>query len=723
MPRDWKASWVWPENHRVVNAHVLFRRDCELPRAPRSVRLFIAAESFATVWVNGAQVLRTTSISYPGHHVYEEADVSRAWRTGKNAVSVLVRYIGIPGSASVPQDPGLLCEFVVRHAKGKATSFGSDAGWKALRLDAWLGQQPRSEWLNLDLVEIQDLRRLPKGWPTPKINEAFEAPRATRDPSARFPRVEARAFPKCGLKEAPAPTLVSAGVARDRSAGFAIPAIAVSHEEVEPAPLGIHGVRGFTVPSPGRGRASVVVADLGRYEAGWPELVVRGEAGAVLDLSCHEVLSNGRFDVRATKVYATDRFLLREGANRVCTEEWKAGRFLQLTFRNHRRPLRVEGLQWVSSRYPVRQRAFFSSSDETLERIFEISLNAARLCMQDNIMDCPWRERRQWLGDIQRIALINHYALDDRALVRGMLRQAARLQDGTGRIWVCLPILEEFPTQSMEWLRAILEYEEFTGDATLLDELFDHVEMLHRWFLRNRDPRGLFFVKDPPKMSWMDNPLNGLMRDHQYRTAFLAENLRYLQFLDDMARAFARTRRPAEAREARAERARLAARIPRAFRDRATGLFRDCADPSIPATFSEFGHALAAVCDLPGIPPAALWDAFEAKRRIVGGRFIPCSPFGKYATHEALGRLGRPEAIVRDVLEHWGPMVAEGSDTTWESFGGKESRCHGWAGIPVVSLLRHVLRMDPRKRGAVQVRGLAGVGRIACEIRRGASGA
>ena len=41
---------------------------------------------------------------------------------------------------------------------------------------------------------------------------------------------------------------------------------------------------------------------------------------------------------------------------------------------------------------------------------------------------------------------------------RAVLRQHARFQDpDTGRLWVCLPLYEEYPEQSMEWLRAVFD--------------------------------------------------------------------------------------------------------------------------------------------------------------------------------------------------------------------------------------------------------------------------
>ena len=323
-----------------------------------------------------------------------------------------------------------------------------------------------------------------------------------------------------------------------------------------------------------------------------------------------------------------------------------------------------------------------------------------------------------WPGDIQRISLINHFALGDRALVRGVLRQHVHLQDATGRLWVCSPIWEEFPTQSMEWLRAVLEYDHYTGDQTLFEELFDNVEMLHRWFLRNRDSRGLLFLNTRPIINWMDNPFKSLWH-WQFTVPFLGVNLRYLLFLDDMAECFQKTGRLEDQERTLKERTRIAKCVLDHFTDPETKLLWDMPEtgPSgPPRTFSELGHALAVCAGLFSDSDAeALWDRFEKFRKERPADIIPVSPFGRFHTHQALARMGRTEAIIQDLLASWGPMVDAGTKTAWESFGGGESHCHGWAGIPVLALAG-ILGLDPLNPGKARKKNVGSVAWMQGEI-------
>lgn len=108
--------------------------------------------------------------------------------------------------------------------------------------------------------------------------------------------------------------------------------------------------------------------------------------------------------------------------------------------------------------------------------------------------------------------------------------------------------------------------------------------------------------------------------------------------------------------------------------------------------------------------------ATAADAAAVQSPIIPTSPFGHYHVHQALAHLGRHDAIVADILAKWGPMVDAGADTTWEDFVGRSSHCHGWAGIPVVSLAHMVLGLDPRRPAKARRADIGGVAWIEAEL-------
>ncbi|MEK7412049.1 MAG: hypothetical protein AAB263_01895, partial [Planctomycetota bacterium] len=145
QPRRWSASWIWPRDYREPNLHLLFRKDFTLESVPDTGLLHIAVESAAQVILNGQTIARTSPNSYPHQHYYETFACRSALQPGVNRLAVVARYIGIPSSASIPKDPGLLAELLLG-----SQSIGTDATWTCLVLDAWGGKRPRSERVNLD---------------------------------------------------------------------------------------------------------------------------------------------------------------------------------------------------------------------------------------------------------------------------------------------------------------------------------------------------------------------------------------------------------------------------------------------------------------------------------------------------------------------------------------------------------------------------------------------
>ena len=672
--RRWTAKWIWSPDGRFTNAHVLFRRDFDVTGQPTAATFFIAVETFARVYLNGREIHRTSSVSYPGQQNYETIDLRPHLRTGPNQLAVVAWYAGVGCTSTMLKDPGLLAEI---HLDSQVIA--TDDQWRCLTLVAWSGQ-PRSYQFNLDLQEQLNYRLLPEGFPFPDDDNAFVAPTVLPWPGVRMGVVEERDFPSVVSAGDAKLTLLSASLVRDRSAEDRTPAVAVAAEELLSP---VDATAAIAPPPPGH--AVALVYDLGGYHLGTPHITVDAPAGTVVDLSWSESLVEGRVAMFG-RTYTTDRYTLRDGSTTITPEEWKAGRYLQLTLRRFDRPITVSP-RFAIERYPLNGRIAFDSSDARLNAIVDIGLRSVQMCMHDRIMDCPWRERRVWVGDVQRTALINYHAFDDRLLIRHTLKQQARLQDPTGRVWVCIPLMEEFPTQSMEWVRAIAEYTHYTADGGLLADLADNIEWLHRWFLKCRDDRGLFFNRHPPVCNWEDNTLTSLTLKHQFRTPLLASNLRYLLFLDDIAKLL-----PHVADQALSERRRLERLIVPSFLDRSTNLLREFADPALGPIYAEYNAALAVVAGVPDLDTASHFD-----RTLAHPQVVPSSPFGKHQTFEALGRLNRPADIVSQILTNWGPMLDAGSDTAWEWFPPRiSSYCHGWSGIPIVALLRHVLKFDPR---------------------------
>ena len=688
------AQWIWPHDCAAPNSHVLFRRDFNLEQ-DTELRLDIAVETYAQVYLDGNLVHRCNSISYPKQHYFEHL-VLEAVRSGDHQLAIVVFYVGVPSGSTWGKDPGLLCE-VRNHNDVLITA--SDKTWKCLYLDAWKGQTRRAAFLNLDFIEHLDYRDLPNGYPCVDLDLCTDALACNPYPGCRWPIVEQRRYPFLQCSENRAFTLIHAGVV-DESA-HANPAHAITLEgkprESAAAP---ETMSDYKIPALNPDQAFTLFLELDDYITGYPCLDVIAEAGTIVDIAWHEYAENYQFDFISAKLHAADRFVLAEGLNRVQPEEWKAMRYVQITVRHLNTECILKDFFIEQSVYPLASGINIHCEHKALQKIIDLSLNAVKLCMHGIIMDCPWREKRQWIGDVQRIALINHHSFQDQALVRGVLRQHAYLQENNGQMWPCQPLSEEYPSQTMEWLRAVIEYHQATGDTSLLQELQQTIWRMAAWFAEGMNDDGFYQPRGLQTVQWMENTFAEIRTfAKQSPAAFL--NLRYLQCLEDL-RWVAAYFDDADRARAFAEQAKvLRAKIIAHFYDSDLGLLCEINAADIPLRYSEFSHALAIVLGLDGIDAETLWSRYQRQLANEPSSCVAASPFGKYHTHQALGLMGHSEELLADILKYWGPMVAASSKTTWEVFstGGHQSlsqhsQCHGWAGIPVIALLRHVLGVD-----------------------------
>ena len=65
----------------------------------------------------------------------------------------------------------------------------------------------------------------------------------------------------------------------------------------------------------------------------------------------------------------------------------------------------------------------------------------------------------------------------------------------------------------------------------------------------------------------------------------------------------------------------------------------------------------------------------------------------------ALARHGRFGEALRLMRERYGPMLARGATTLWESFEPTASLCHGFSATPTYQLSRRVLGVAPAAPG------------------------
>ena len=239
-----------------------------------------------------------------------------------------------------------------------------------------------------------------------------------------------------------------------------------------------------------------------------------GPAGAIVDFAYGELREpDGRVRMNAgilgyDNVRQAHRYVLREGDQSWEQFEPAGFRYLQVTFRQCVRPLRIQVVRVNSTGYPVAVRGRFACADELLTRIWQAGADTLRLCMHDAYVDCPTREQRQWVGDAYVQMLVNYAAFGDAQLAARLLRQTAETQQPNG---LTMPsVASDFaagdffniPDFCLYWILGIARYVAYTGDAEIVTELWPAVARAIAWFERHLDADGL--LADAPHWVFVD---------------------------------------------------------------------------------------------------------------------------------------------------------------------------------------------------------------------------
>lgn len=744
-PRHWQAKWIWPANapSNESNVYAYFRQTFELEQAPAGHSLFITADRFYQVFLNGKRLGSGPPPSAPWYHYYDAYDLSEELQPGTNCLAVLVYHVSAQpfGDADGRGRGGLLVELT--DADG-SPALCSDATWRATLAAPW--QRNTYEYGNVlaPYVECFDARREPQGWQQHDFDDqawpAASVIHSKRRPECDTPPV-AGPWSKLVPREIPFLTyeklLPQAVVHTEESVDLKLnitnlgPGLSMAGQPIRyarcEAPESLCTPQGGAVFESSKQHldldfgslyAPAVVLDFGRIVVAHLELELEGAAGGIIDIGYAERLVDGRFNIAVDGAAIADRYIMKDGPQTFRTFTWKAFRYLKLRFRHCPQPVTVRSVNAELSLYPYEERGAFDSTDGTLNRVFEICRNTVRLCSQDCLLADPWREKAQWLGDVSLVTVPTiHTCFGDTALPGQFLMQAGQHQFPTGilanvsnfnsqaryRTWT-----KTIPDYSLWWIGAVCDQYLYTGDENLLHRLYPqmlrildtHLDYLNDRMLIENLPYWLF-------IDWADVDKEGMCG--VYNAIFY----RTLGCLQQLARAKGDAYTVNLTGRLRAA---IAASFDDTFFDPERGCYVDANQQgSRSDKLSEHGNMTpiwAGLCDADRALDLAA-TVFEGGD---GRPFTEAQPFYMAVILPALARAGRFDLALDLIRHRWGKrMLATGATSTCETWHANGRWTSGeflgllnghslaWAACPADFLIRQLLRLQILEPGCTRI--------------------
>ena len=426
--------------------------------------------------------------------------------------------------------------------------------------------------------------------------------------------------------------------------------------------------------------------DFGKDLTGTFYMKALGQAGDEVQIYYSEELltpNQVRSKMRCNCDYE-DKLILADGLNELDTYDYKCFRYVQLTTTSN---VELSDFRVDYRHYPFGPDiTACPSADPLVKSIWEICQNAVENCCQEAFLDCPQREKGQYLGDLTVTAHSLYCLTGDTKLFKKALQDFAHSTVICKGMMAVAPgnFMQEIADFSLLFPYQLLLYYKMTQDKEFLKSMLPIAEGIDTHFASFQAENGLLEnVKD--KWNLVDWPEN--LRDdydfvlrnpvgdgcHNVINALYIGMKQCIEEIKDLLGI-------PHAKES----IKLRTVFQDAFFCKETGLFRD----SLTSTHSSL-HANVF---------ASFYHLQPEDNQIVSlirEKGFCCGVYTAYFVLYALLGMGEKELAYELIInksEHsWYQMLQEGATTAFEAWGKDQKRntslCHSWASAPIPILL------------------------------------
>lgn len=325
----------------------------------------------------------------------------------------------------------------------------------------------------------------------------------------------------------------------------------------------------------------------------------------------------------------------------------------------------------------------FVCDNQLINRLIEKCKRTLYVCMRDNYMDCPDRERGQWIGDVSSQIPQTFYCLDRNAdlLSRKAITDFIGLRKGDVLVGnVPGDNFTELPSQSLNAISEIgmiMEYVRFSGDTSVFRLSYQAIKRyLLLWDIKEDGLVG----KRMGNWYWFDHLNNvdeKILENCWYALSLksaitIAEDLGYKcdviifeNLLQSLQQHFEQAFWKSDSYR----------NIPFPD-DRANAL-------AILSGFSKIQHK------------DALLRVFQ------NSEFS--TPYMEYYVLEALFRLGFAQSAINRLLNRYKPLITNENSTLWEDFSILGTKNHAWTGGALTVCYKYLAGIYPEKYGMESV--------------------
>jgi alpha-L-rhamnosidase len=699
----WSAKWITSDEAPARDEAVLyFRKHVELTNPPHNFNVKVSADNRFVLYVNGQRAGSGPARGDLAHWHYETFDVGPLLKSGDNVFAAVVWNFGARSALAQISDRTAFLLAGVTEAENTVNT-GTD--WD-VAVEKAIRTLPKPQELGGYYYAAEPCLRLDGatyawGW-----NSGADTPALT-------------------WKKAVA---IGSGARRGASLqenNWQLTADPLPQMTMERQPMGavIRKSGADIAGEPANAEYKIaahshatLLLDRGYLTTAYPEFTATGGAGASVRLKYAEALldakdeKGNRNEIEGKHIVGVyDEFALDGAQGRVYEPlVWRTWRYLQIDVTTADEPLQLTHLRSWFSAFPFEEKARFSSDQQDLRKIWEVSWRTARLDAHDTYMDTPYWEQMQYIGDTRIQALISYSVAGDDRLARQAISafNNSRIPDGITLSRYPTSMFQAIPTFSLLWVGMVHDFWMYRDDPAFVRDQLAGTRTALDWFLRHQRPDGLLDALFWwPFVDWGSDFGFGIPpQDPDGGSTSMA-----LQFVEAL-------RNAAELESALGDSARAA--MYRTAADRAvTGVKKFCwnreyalfADTPAQKHFSQHANILAVWLDV--VPReqqqemltrilSATDAGFRTDRKIPP--MTAATYYFRFYLARAIEHAGLGDRYL-DLLGPWRTMLSLGLSTWAEQPEPTRSDSHAWSAHPNYDLLRIVAGIRPSKPGFASV--------------------
>jgi len=443
-----------------LNRHILFRRRFICDSLPDSATLYISADDYYKLYINGRFVSQGPAPSYHFSYNYNVIDVSPYLKQGENLIAVHTLYQGLINRVWQSGD----------HRHGLILDLVTD-GETALVSDESFKTSPHTAYTQTGIC----------GYDT-QFSERY-------DSTAAEVGFEQTDFDDSRWENAKISKYADYTLTLQKSS-------TLEFETILPVNTAIVANR--------------ILYDFGSNYVGYLYVQAKGKKGDVVTVYCAQELNEDgslRHKLRAGCAYE-EEWVLSDGESRLDWFDYKSFRYAELIL-----PAGVEITEVYFSvrHYPFTLKTALKpeyAADKALKSIWDLCIHTQKYGVQEVIQDCMEREKGFYLGDGCYTALTNMILTGDDSMVRKLIDDAFSTAFITDTLVTCMccSFMQEIAEYPLILVYLVLWHYNYTGDREYLRENFAKVVKLLEAY--RRDYEEGFLLRNLDKWCVVEWPKN-----------------------------------------------------------------------------------------------------------------------------------------------------------------------------------------------------------------------